>query len=221
VPEAAQIAASSTHERRRGELTAERVLDVAEALFAERGYSGTTLRDVAARVGIRTPSLYNHFASKDALYAAVLERGIGPLLALLRGGADGRAGGRPDSGRLVTEAMALLARRPNLPRLVLHETLQGGRRLTPLLRDWMAPTLARARELVETDPAARRWAPEEIPLLVLALYHVVVGYFAVADVVQALDGEDLLSDPALARQTAFLRRLVETLLPDETPPSRP
>ena len=61
--------------RRRGEATAERILDEAEALFAERGFAGATLRDVATRVGIRNPSLYNHFPSKECLYVAVLERG--------------------------------------------------------------------------------------------------------------------------------------------------
>ena len=36
--------------RRKGEQTAERILDAAEALFAERGYAGTSLRDVATRL---------------------------------------------------------------------------------------------------------------------------------------------------------------------------
>ena len=69
--------------RRKGERTAERILDAAEILFSERGFAGTTLRDVALRVGLRIPSLYNHFASKESLYSAVLERGIGPVLAVL------------------------------------------------------------------------------------------------------------------------------------------
>ena len=77
------IASSSTPQRRKGERTAERILDAAEALFAERGYAGATLRDVATEVGLRTPSLYNHFPNKESLYAAVLERGISPVLDVL------------------------------------------------------------------------------------------------------------------------------------------
>ena len=54
--------------------TPERILDAAEDLFAEKGYSATSLGDVADKVGIRSPSLYNHFKNKEALYQAVLNR---------------------------------------------------------------------------------------------------------------------------------------------------
>ena len=54
--------------------TAERILDAAEDLFAKKGYKGASLGEVAERVGIRSPSLYNHFRNKEALYRAVLGR---------------------------------------------------------------------------------------------------------------------------------------------------
>ena len=63
--------------------TPERILDAAEDLFAEYGYAATSLGDVADRVGIRTPSLYNHFRNKEALYLAVLERLLGVFEAPL------------------------------------------------------------------------------------------------------------------------------------------
>ncbi len=201
----------SSGSRRKGERTAARILDAAEALFAERGYEGTTLRDVAARVGLRTPSLYNHFASKDSLYAAVLERGIGPVLEVLSESVDSGSEAFPDSSAIVERMMELLSQRPNLPRLVLHETLAGGQRLTPMLRDWIAPIFARAHEMVEAGPAAERWGADRVPQLVLAMYHVVVGYFTIAPLYRDLNGQDLLTKEALAKQTRFLTDLVANL----------
>lgn len=200
--------------RRRGARTADRILNVAEALFAEHGYAGTSLRDVAEGVGLRIPSLYNHFSSKDALYTAVLERGIGPVLALLSEFVDAEADSERDSREVVRRIMRLLARRPDLPRLVLHETLTGGQRLTPLLRHWIEPTFARAHEMVEATPGAARWRAEQIPLLVLAMYHIVVGYFAIAPFYKELNGVDLLSEEAVARQVGFLGDLAVVLFED-------
>jgi AcrR family transcriptional regulator len=197
--------------RHGGERTAERILDVAEQLFAERGYDGATLRDVATRVGVRAPSLYNHFASKDELYAAVLERGIGPVMELLVRTAAAPEGQRSDPGQLVTDLMEMLARRPAIPRLVQHETLAGGQRLTPILRSWIVPAFERAHELIAVNPAARSWSREQIPLLVLAMYHVVVGYFTFASFYRDLGGDELLGEAALEAQTRFLRELVERL----------
>src|ERR1700722_191134 len=52
----------------------EEILDEATQLFAERGYEGTSMADLAEKVGLRKASLFHHFASKEVLYAAVLAR---------------------------------------------------------------------------------------------------------------------------------------------------
>jgi len=52
----------------------EKILDVAEALFARRGYSGVGLREVATAAGLGKSSLFHHFPSKAELYLAVLRR---------------------------------------------------------------------------------------------------------------------------------------------------
>ena len=190
----------------KGRRTAERILDAAEAAFADKGFEGTTLRDVADRVGIRIPSLYNHFESKDALYAAVLERGIAPLLrTLVESARDRGARGRPED--IVSETLSLLAQRPNLPRLVLHETLAGGRHLRQLLEVWLGPLLVQAEQMVAAGPAANRWPAEQLPHLVLAMYNAVVGYFAMAPIYRDLSGTDLLGEDALRHQTAVLQEM--------------
>lgn len=53
----------------------QRILDVAEALFIDRGYSAITLRDIADELGIKQASLYYHFpAGKEQLFVAMAER---------------------------------------------------------------------------------------------------------------------------------------------------
>lgn len=64
--------------------TRERILDAALQCFAEQGYSRTSMRELAARVEMRAPSLYNHFASKREIMHALLERsGPGRMARLI------------------------------------------------------------------------------------------------------------------------------------------
>lgn len=57
------------------------VLDTALTLFAERGYHGTALSQIADALGIRTPSLYNHMSSKQDLLRAIIDRTTAGVLA--------------------------------------------------------------------------------------------------------------------------------------------
>lgn len=48
--------------------TRQEVLDAALELFAEKGYFGASLRDIARAVGVRESALYHYFSSKEALF---------------------------------------------------------------------------------------------------------------------------------------------------------
>ena len=56
---------------RDGAQTAERILQVAHQLFMERGFNGVSIKDVVQQVGISKPTLYYHYANKEALYVAM------------------------------------------------------------------------------------------------------------------------------------------------------
>lgn len=77
-------------ERRAGLREARRreILSAAWALVREQGISALTLREVAARVGMRAPSLYEYFPSKYAIYDAMFAEGYDAFLEIMPGPDD-------------------------------------------------------------------------------------------------------------------------------------
>lgn len=59
----------------------EQTLTEAHALFAERGYAAVTMDEIAARVGVTKPLLYNYFGNKERLYISCMERAAESLTA--------------------------------------------------------------------------------------------------------------------------------------------
>jgi AcrR family transcriptional regulator len=192
-----------------GRGTAARILDAAEALFAERGFAATAVRDIAERAGVTPASLYNHFAGKQALYDAVLERGLRPFYEILDRAASDAT---PPAPSILAELMGHLHAAPDLARLIQHEALAGGEHVMRLARRWLAPLYARASVALERSPALRSWEPEELPLLLMTYHHLIFGHFALARALGEVLGVDFLSPEGLARQTRFLEKVTERLL---------
>jgi AcrR family transcriptional regulator len=59
--------------------TKERILDAAEELFSEQGFSATSLRTITSRADVNLAAVNYHFGSKESLIEAVFERRISPL----------------------------------------------------------------------------------------------------------------------------------------------
>jgi AcrR family transcriptional regulator len=72
------------------------ILDVAWALADETGIAGLSLRELARRVGMRAPSLYTYFDSKDALFDAMFVQGYLELSEAQRGWAEEAEGLEPE-----------------------------------------------------------------------------------------------------------------------------
>ena len=66
----------------RREATRQEILSAAWAVAREQGLAQLTLREVAERVGMRAPSLYSHFPSKNAIYDAMFADAWTQYLAL-------------------------------------------------------------------------------------------------------------------------------------------
>ena len=76
-------AASSSSVEPRKPYDLDRLTDVALSVFAERGYDGATMDDVARAAGITKAAIYHHVSGKEALLERGLERALGALFAIL------------------------------------------------------------------------------------------------------------------------------------------
>jgi AcrR family transcriptional regulator len=205
----------AAHDLDRGKATAERILDAAEALFAEHGFAGTAIRDIAARVGLNPASLYNHFPGKQELYEAVLDRGLQPVFEMLAGLTDSDWSPARDD-RAVDMIVEHFAARPGVARLLHHEALAGGDNIARLAGRWIGPIYQQGIDALRRSPVLEGWTGEDLPLLVMALHNLILGYFSMASLHEKLLGVDPLSPHALERQKDFLKRVTRRLVTGTT-----
>ncbi len=63
----------------------EQLLDIGRTLFAEKGYDGTSVEEIAVKAGVSKPVVYEHFGGKEGLYAVVVDREMSRLLDMVTG----------------------------------------------------------------------------------------------------------------------------------------
>ncbi|MFD7868433.1 TetR/AcrR family transcriptional regulator [Streptomyces sp. NPDC057682] len=79
----------STRRARRVRMTGkerrEQLLDIGRTLFADKGFEGTSVEEIASRAGVSKPVVYEHFGGKEGLYAVVVDREMRQLLDMVTG----------------------------------------------------------------------------------------------------------------------------------------
>lgn len=109
---------------RRKDARAPEILDAALACFADKGFAGTRMDDIAARAGITKGTIYLYFENKEAVFKALARQSIGAQLDDVRARIAASDGTAADMLRLVIGTMGYFARtsdRVILPKLLLAE----------------------------------------------------------------------------------------------------
>lgn len=109
------------HPQERGERTRARILEAAEELFAQHGYSGSSLDAIAAKAGTHKPGICYYFPNKRALYEAVVGEALCSLEEFARQALSSSGSPRERLLRSVENWVDALAARPTAAHLLLHE----------------------------------------------------------------------------------------------------
>ncbi len=178
----------------------EKLLDVAEARFAQHGYAAVGMREVAMLAGLGKSSLFHHFASKDALYHAVLARVLGRIELRL---APALASEEPAPARLDRAVVALidaLAEHPTAARLLLRALFEDDlqRHDTDEARALdarLAAIVTNIRQLLSEIGSPASAADSLQTLIGATVYHFASGEFG-----EQVAGAPLFSAEAVARR---------------------
>jgi AcrR family transcriptional regulator len=182
------LATSDATARPAGDERRRQILDEAIRCFAAKGFRGTTIRELAGRVGLTEAALYRYFPSKEALYQAIIDEKtasphpIEPLEAAAQASDD-----RAVFGGLARSLLAAVEADPSFLRILLHTGLEGHELAAPFfasrvrhLREFVAGYIERRM----TEGAFRALDPK---LAARAFLGMVMDYLIVREVFHQRD----------------------------------
>lgn len=181
--------------------TRDQILDEALKCFAERGYEGTSLNDIAAGVGIRRPSLLHHFPSKEALYGDVFERLMSEWLQRLEVAIATPAQGWDKAELVLRAGLDLFADTPDYVRIMRREALDGGVHLGIDMSGVLRPLFDAAAEYLDAQMTAGIFQKHDSRQLLITGYGAILSYFSDAPFIDGLLDDDAMKKENVDRHS--------------------
>jgi len=144
--------------------TREHIVGAALALVADRGFTATSVDDIASAAGVAKGSVFYNFGSKSGLFEAIITEGVGRLTAALRGATEGLHG-RDALEALVTELLGQVRAHPDFAKLMVAETFRTGRSWQDSIRLVRDESMGAFAAVV-----AETWPERDAPLSAAALF---------------------------------------------------
>ena len=184
------------------------ILAAAESVFAEHGFGGATMAEIAARAGVPKPNVHYYFPSKAKLYRAVIER---VLTAWLDAADSFDANDEPAEAlaAYIATKMELAREMPLSSRIWASEIMRGA----PFIQDFLETTLT--QWVSSRDKVVRKWIaagkvrPIEPKFLFYMIWATTQHYANAAHEVATLEGGMPLDETGFE---AAKRQVVDMIL---------
>jgi AcrR family transcriptional regulator len=129
-------------------LARQKILDAASRAFAEGGFAGARVDEIARRAGVNKAMLYYHVGDKRALYGEVLNRNFGRIEKALEEGLPDEGSASDRLRAVITIVERAIAANPDHPRIVLREFASGAANLPAEILQRMLGLLTVVRDIL-------------------------------------------------------------------------
>ena len=193
--------------------TRDAILLEAQHCFAEQGFAGTSLNDIAAGVGIRKTSLLHHFPNKEAIYREVFETSLSDWVGRVEAAVEVRdLAGWDKLDHVVTAAFDFFRANPEFVRIMQREALDGQGHLGVDLGTVLKPFFDRAVGFFETEMGEGRFRKHDPAQLIITGTSAILGFFSDAPFWAGVLGHDPLDDDFLDARMEHLRTFFLSVL---------
>lgn len=130
-------------------MTRRALLTTGERLFAERGFDGARVDDIARKAGVNKAMISYHFGGKRKLYVAILTAALTEVASRLRALLESDESPEALLRRFVATFVDVMQQHPTLPAMLVREMLSGGRHVDEHLLPHFLAVFSVVREIVE------------------------------------------------------------------------
>ena len=184
----------------------DRILEAARGEFAQHGFGGARLQDIAERAQLTHPTLLYHFGSKEGLYAAVIEQAMQDWAGMTSLAISDDRDGFARVAALIDAGFEFFSTHHDFVVIWRREAIEGGGRLEQAMADHMRPFLEQAIAFLRREVAAGRLREHDPVELMQTVYGAVLSFFSDSGF-----RARLLDEEPLVAAERFRRALTETL----------
>jgi AcrR family transcriptional regulator len=153
---------TSSRSRMTGKQRREQLIEVGRKLFADKGFEGTTVEEIAAKASVSKPVVYEHFGGKEGLYAVVVDREIAALLGGITGALSSEQGSRETLERAAGALLDYIESNTDGFRILVRDSPAG--QSTGSFASLISDVASQVEHILAAEFKRRKLDPKTAPL---------------------------------------------------------
>jgi AcrR family transcriptional regulator len=166
-----------------------KILAAAEILFSERGFAGTSTREIAAKAGVTSAMLHYYFGNKAALYRAIIETAVETVRSFIAQAVESRAPAGERLTRFIEVESDYILSHGNLVRILMREMLSGGKEIIKVFQKHPVSNYSLLRQVIAEGVKRKELRPIDVDLAPISLMGMMAIFHLFQPVIRAFIGQ--------------------------------